>query len=171
MPSRLVSLAALVAFVLTFAVTTRVSAQPEQTPRPSSVAATGTSSAPSELGASPWGTRMEHWLTAGLALSIGAITVAVGTGIDRYAVDLNAHARDPLTTQTDAYNSSRTANDFLLAAEVLWSVGAALAGIGLTWVIVLCFSTPAPSAAPDAASAPSVSLRATPLGISLEGVF
>ncbi len=170
-PSRLFSLALLLAFVVTFVLAPRVLAQPEQTPRPTSVAATGTSSAPSEPGTSPWGTRMEHWLTAGLALSLGAITVAIGTGIDRYAVDLNEHARDPLTTQADAYASSRTANDYLLAAEVLWSVGAALAGIGLTWVIVLCFSTPAPTAAPEAATAPSASLRVTPLGITLEGVF
>jgi hypothetical protein len=120
----------------------------------------------------PWGTRMEHWLVAGGALALGAITVAIGTGIDRYAVDLNDRARDPATTQHDAASNASTARDFLISAEVLWSIGAALAGMGLVWVIVLSFSTPTQTAAPEAAAAtPSASLRVTPLGLTLEGVF
>ena len=77
------------------------------------------------------------------------------------------------TTQADAAASVNTARDYLLAAEVLWSVGAALAAIGLTWVIVLSFSTPVPPdpAAPAAATAPTASLRVTPLGLTLEGSF
>ena len=65
----------------------------------------------------------------------------------------------------------------LLVAEVLWSVGAALAAIGITWVIVLSVSTPAPptpsapSTTPADAAAPSAALRLSPLGVTLEGRF
>lgn len=161
-------------FVAALAIAPAAQAQgPGQIERPRSTAVhgSGSSSAPGSDG-TPWGTRTEHWLAAGGALALGAVTVAIGTALYRYAVDLNTHALQLSTTQADAASSVNTARDFLLAAEVLWSVGASLAGIGLSWVIVLAFSTPAPSAAPEAAAvAPSASLRITPLGVTLEGIF
>lgn len=163
---------ALAVFVTALAVAPTAQAQgsgASVVPRPRSTLA-GTVS----LGDSgtPWGTRMEHWLAAGCALALGAATVAIGTGLQRYAVDVNTHALQPTTTQADAASSANTARDFLLAAEVMWSIGASLAAIGLTWVIVLSFSTPAPSAPPESAAAtPSASLRITPTGVTLEGVF
>jgi tellurite resistance protein TehA-like permease len=113
---------------------------------------------------------MEHWLAAGLALTIGAATVATGTGLSRYSIDQNHQALDPGTTMAASWALVGTARDYMLAAEVLWSIGAAIAAIGLTWVIVLSFSTPTPPT-PAAATTPSASLRLTPLGVSLEGRF
>lgn len=170
---------ALVVFVAALAVAPTASAQGGVLPTPRSrvTSQSSSSSSSSSSGAAstgtPWGTRMEHWLAAGGALALGAVTVAIGTGLQRYAVDLNTHALQPTTTQVDAVSSEHTARDFLLAAEVMWSIGAALAGIGLTWVIVLSFSTPAPAAvAPEArAPTPTAALRVTPLGVTLEGVF
>jgi hypothetical protein len=112
---------------------------------------------------------MEHWLASGIALALGAATVATGTGMSRYAIDQNHLALDPGTTQTAAFADAATARDFMLVAEVLWSVGAAIAAVGLAWVIVLSFSTPVPST--PAAAAPSAAIRVTPLGVSLEGRF
>jgi hypothetical protein len=162
---------ALAVFVAALSVAPRASAQGSGAsviPRPTSTTAGSIS-----IGSSiPWGTRMEHWLAAGVALALGAATVAVGTGLQRYAVDLNTHAQQLNTTQADAAASVNTARDYLLAAEVMWTVGAAMAAIGLTWVIVLSFSTPVATAPPEAAATtPTASLRVTPLGVTLEGVF
>lgn len=158
--------------VLTLAFAPVAHAQPGQIERPRSTLSTSSSSSSTPSTGTPWGTRTEHWLVAGSALALGAVTVAIGTALQRYAVDTNTHALQLTTTQADAAASANTARDFLLAAEVLWSVGASLAGIGLTWIIVLSFSTPAPRAEPAAAAtAPSAALRVTPLGITLEGVF
>ena len=139
--------------------------------RLSSSSASSSSSSPAAPAGIPWGTRPEHWLAAGGGIALGAVTVAIGTVVQRLALDLNDHALAPLTTQVDAASSAATASDYILVAEVLWSVGAALAGIALTWVIVLSFSTPAPTVVPDAAVAPTVSLRLTPVGVTLGGVF
>lgn len=143
-------------------------------PRASSSTHSSSSTSAPSLG-TPWGTRPEHWLAAGLALALGAATVATGTGMYRYAVDLNAHAGATTTTQADAAASVNTARDYVLVAEVLWSVGAALAAIGISWVIVLSFSTPVPAVepatVPPAATAPSAALRLSPLGVTLEGRF
>ena len=171
-PRFLTTILTALAFVIAITVAPSAHAQSSGTTRPSSTAFTSSSSTPN-LG-TPWGTRMEHWLAAGLGIALGAASVAVGTGLQRYAIDLNNHARATTTTQSDAAASVNTARDFLLAAEVLWSVGAALAAIGLTWVIVLSFSTPVPPADPDApaaAAAPTAALHVTPLGLTLEGTF
>ncbi len=177
-PRLVPTLLSAIAFVVAVAVAPVVSAQGSGAgviPRPRSTAFTGSSSSFStpSLG-TPWGTRVEHWLVAGAAIALGAATVAVGTGMQRYAVDLNAQAIASTTTQHDAASLGSTARDFLLVAEVLWSVGASLAAIGLTWVIVLTFSTPAPTTAPDAPVVPpaaTAALRVTPLGLTLEGTF
>lgn len=161
----------LVVFVTTMAVAPMARAQSAGGMDATHPTTSSSSSSTPSLG-TPWGTRMEHWLVAGGALALGAITVAVGTGLQRYAVDLNHHALLATTTQQDAGSSRNTSNDFLLAAEVMWTVGASLAAIGLTWIIVLTFSTPAPAADPaPAAVAPTAALRVTPLGLTFEGVF
>ena len=158
-----ISLVTALAFVIATTVTPVAHAQTTSSSSSSSSPSVGT----------PWGTRMEHWLAAGLGIALGTASAAVGTGLQRYAVDVNTHALQPSTTQADAAASANTARDFLLAAQVMWAVGASLAAIGLTWVIVLSFSTPAPSAelAPAAATAPTAALHVTPLGLTLEGTF
>jgi hypothetical protein len=127
---------------------------------------TSTMAGATQALSAPWGTRTEHWLAAGLALVLGAATVAIGTGLSRYSIDTNARARDPLTLQRDAASLNATANDFMTAAEVMWAVGAGIAAIGLVWIIVLPFSTATPSP-----TAPSASLSLSPLGLSLVGSF
>ena len=107
-----------------------------------------------------------HWLATGLAIGLGLLTIGGGSVFWRVAVETNAHARDPLTTQLDARASANTANDFLLVAEVLWVAGSVATAIGITWSIVL-----AVSGSGSGTSAAAATARVTPFGVALEGVF
>lgn len=108
------------------------------------------------------GAPAESWLAMGLALGLGVATIAIGGIIGRLALDQNAIALDPRSTQLLAQSSHNIASDYALASTVMLTVGGIMAGIGAVWAIVLPFSTP-----------PGTALRATlsPSSIGLEGTF
>ncbi len=108
------------------------------------------------------GAPAESWLAMGLALGLGAATIAVGGIIGRLALDQNAVALDPRSTQLMAQSNHNTASDYALVSTVMLTIGGIMAGIGAVWAIVLPFSTP-----------PGTVVRATlsPVSLGLEGTF
>lgn len=118
-----------------------------------------TAPAPGRTGS---GAPAESWIAMGVALGVGAATIAVGGIIGRLALDANAVALDPGQTQLVARSQHRTATDYALASTVLLTIGGIMAGIGAVWAIVLPFSTP-----------PGTLVRATltPTSVGLEGTF
>jgi hypothetical protein len=108
------------------------------------------------------GAPVESWIAMAVALGVGAATIAVGGIIGRLALDQNAIALDPRSTQLVANSTHHTASDYALVSTVLLTVGGVMAGIGAVWAIVLPFSTP-----------PGVAVHATitPTSIGLSGTF
>jgi hypothetical protein len=144
-----------------YAVPTSGAAQDEEEEEASSDEEGETAAAPAQRRTGS-GAPIESWIAMAVALGVGAATIAVGGIIGRLALDQNAIALDPRSTQLVANATHHTASDYALASTVTLTIGGIIAGIGAVWAIILPFSTP-----PGVA----VQARISPTSIGLEGTF